>query len=121
MEFWNNLNVRKKLLYSILALAALLGLASTAFSLWRLNSALNDGLRLKAESIANLVADGIQSGVQFEDMGLVERGLDGMKDDSDITQAALVSQDAATKATKVVTKSKVKPSQVDLNPSPMPC
>ncbi len=116
MTFWNNLNIRKKLLYSILALAVVLGLASTAFSLWRLNSALNDGLRLKAESLASLVADGIQSGVQFEDLGLVERGLDGMKDDTDITQAALVSQDAATKAPKVVTKSKAKAFQGDLLP-----
>jgi methyl-accepting chemotaxis protein len=116
MEFWNNLNIRKKLLYSILALAVVLGLASTVFSLWRLNSALNDGLRLKADSLAGLVADGIQSGVQFEDMGLVERGLDGMKDDNDITQAALISQDPATKAPKVVTKSKAKVSQVDLAP-----
>ena len=65
MEFWNNLNIRKKLLYSILALAVLLGSASTAFSLWRLNSALNDGLRLKGESLASLVPDGIQSGVQL--------------------------------------------------------
>ena len=116
MDFWNNLNIRKKLLYSILALAAVLGTSATVFSLWRLNSALNDGLRLKGDSIAGLVADGIQSGVQFEDLGLVERGLDGMKDDADITQAALVSQDAGTKAAKVVTKSKAKTSQVDLGP-----
>ena len=116
MDFWNKLNIRKKLIYSILAFAVVLGIASTVFSLWRLNAALNDGLRLKGESIAGLVADSIQSGVQFEDLGLVERGLDGMKDDSDISQAALVSQDAATKAAKVVTKSKAKASQVDLAP-----
>jgi methyl-accepting chemotaxis protein len=116
MEFWNNLNIRKKLLYSILALAILLGLASTAFSLWRLNSALNDGLKLKASSLASLVADGIQSGVQFEDMGLVERGLDGLKDDADISQAALVSQDPTTKAAKVTAKSKAKTFQADLSP-----
>jgi len=116
MEFWNNLNIRKKLLYSILAFAVVLGIASTAFSLWRLAAALSDGLRLKAESVAGLVADSIQSGVQFEDLGLVERGLDGLKEDADITQAALVSVDPATKATRVVTKSKAKASQVDLVP-----
>ena len=116
MDFWNNLNIRKKLLYSILALAALLGTASTVFSLWRLNSALNDGLKLKAASLAALVSDGIQSGVQFEDIGLVERGLDGLKEDSDITQAALVTQDTATKSAKIVTKSKAKTSQIDLAP-----
>ena len=117
MDFWQNLNIRKKLMYSILALAVVLGLASSAFSLWRLNSALNDGLRLKADSIAGLVADGIQSGVQFEDMGLVERGLDGLKDDNDITQAALITTDPATKAAKVLAKSKAKTSQMDLLPS----
>src|SRR5664279_1346261 len=104
MAFWNNLNIRKKLLYSILALAVVLGTASTIFSLWRLDSALNEGLKLKADSVANLIADSIQSGVQFEDLGLVERGLDGVKDDADITQAALISIDPATKATKIVTK-----------------
>ena len=69
MEFWRNLNIRKKLMYSILALAVVLGLASTAFSLWRLNSALNDGLRLKAESLANLVADGIHPGCSSRTWG----------------------------------------------------
>jgi methyl-accepting chemotaxis protein len=116
MAFWNNLNIRKKLLYSILALAVFLGLAATAFSSWRLSSALNDGLRLKASSLAGLISDNVQSGVQFEDMGLVERALDGLKDDVDVTQAALVSLDANTKAPKVVTKSKAKTSQVNLAP-----
>ncbi len=116
MDFWKNLNIRKKLLYSILALAVVLGLASTTFSLWRLNSAINDGQMQKSSSIAGLVGDGIQSGVQYEDMGLVERGLDGLKDDVDITHAALVSLDPATKAFKLVTKSKAKTAQVDLAP-----
>jgi methyl-accepting chemotaxis protein len=46
----------------------------------------------------------------------VERGLDGTKDDADITQAALISLDPATGAAKVVTKSKAKAAQVDLAP-----
>ena len=116
MEFWKHLNIRKKLLYSILALSVVLGIASTLFSSWRLSSALNDGLRLKASSLAGLISDNVQSGVQFEDMGLVERALDGLKDDSDVTQAALVAPDAATKSPKVVTKSKAKASQIDLAP-----
>ena len=116
MVFWINLNIRKKLLYSILALATVLGMASTVFSLWRLNSALNDGLQLKAASLASLVSDGIQSGVQFEDLGLVERGLDGMREDNDISQAVLVTQDPATRLAKVMAKSKAKASQLDLQP-----
>ncbi len=116
MESWHNLNIRKKLMYSILALAVVLGITSASFSLWRLNSALNDGLKLKSESLAGLVADGIQSGVQFEDLSMIERGLDGLRDDGDITQAAVISLDASTKSPKVVTKSKAKASQVELAP-----
>jgi methyl-accepting chemotaxis protein len=116
MDFWQNLNIRKKLLYSILALAAVIGIASTAFSLWRLNSALNHGLELKATSLAGLVSDSIQSGVQFEDLGLVERGLDGLKNDQDVTQAALVTTDPASQKAKVTTKSKVKDDKLDLQP-----
>ena len=116
MNFWNSLNIRKKLLYSIVALAAVLGLSATVVSIWEMNGTLNRGLREKGGSLASLVADGIQSGVQFDDMGLVERGLDGMKNDPDVTQAALVSRDPATQAAKVVTKSKAKASQVDLGP-----
>ncbi len=112
MAFWNNLNIRKKLLYSILALAVVLGGSATAFSVWRLDSALNSGLRLKASSLASLVADNVQSGVQFEDTGLVEKGLEALKNDADITQALVVTSDPATKATKVMAKSKAK-AEVD--------
>lgn len=116
MAYWKNLSIRKKLLYSILALSVVLGVATTTFSTWQLTSALTDGLELKASSLAALISDNVQSGVQFEDMGLVDRALDGLKDDADVTQAALISQDSATKAPKVVTKSKAKASQVDLTP-----
>ena len=113
MSFWNSLNIRKKLLYSILALTVVLGATSTAFSLWRLASALENGLQLKAASLAGLVADGIQSGVQFEDVGLVERGLDGLKEDEDITQALVVTTDPATRAAKVTARSKPKGTALD--------
>ena len=113
MSFWNSLNIRKKLLYSILALTVVLGTTSTAFSLWRLASALENGLQLKAASLAGLVADGIQSGVQFEDVGLVERGLDALKEDEDITQAVVVTTDPATRAAKVTARSKPKGTPLD--------
>jgi methyl-accepting chemotaxis protein len=116
MAFWNSLNIRKKLLYAILALAVVLGLAATTISIWQMEVALNSGLQEKGNSLASLVAESIQSAVQFEDMGLVEKSLDGMKSDKDITQAALVSRDAATQAAKVVTKSKAIASQIDLAP-----
>lgn len=106
MTFWNNLNIRKKLLYSILALAAVLGASATLFSMWRLDSALNNGLRLKASSLASMVAENIQSGVQFEDTGLVEKGLVAAEEDDDISQAFVVTTDPATNAPRIMAKSK---------------
>ena len=116
MRYFINLSIRKKLLYSILTLAMVLGGGATVFSLWRLNASLEDGLRLKASSLLALTSDSIQSAVQFEDLGQVERGLDGFKEDSDITQAVVVSEDPATRATRVVAKAKAKSSQLDVAP-----
>ena len=113
MEYFKNLSIRKKLLYSILALTALLGTASTAFSLWRLNSALNDGLYLKAGALAALVSDNLQPGVQANSLELIARALDGLKEDTDITQAVLVSPSLTTGVPNVLA---TKESQLDLAP-----
>jgi methyl-accepting chemotaxis protein len=116
MRYFNNLSIRKKLLYSIMALALVIGGGETIFSLWRLHASLEDGLRLKASSLLVLASESIQSAVQFDDLGQVERGLDGFKEDADITQAAVVSEEPGTKAAKVVAKAKAKSSQLDLAP-----
>ncbi|HEX9082834.1 MAG TPA: methyl-accepting chemotaxis protein [Holophagaceae bacterium] len=115
MAFWNNLTIRKKLMYSILGLAVLLGAAATLVSVWRLNSALNSGLGIKSGSLATLVADNVQSGVQFEDLGLVEKGLDALRNDAQVTQAMVVTNDPATQAVRILGKSKSKGPQLDLN------
>jgi methyl-accepting chemotaxis protein len=113
MEYFKNLSIRKKLLYSILALTALLGTDSTAFSLWRLNLALNDGLYLKAGALAALVSDNLQPGVQANSLELIARALDGLKEDTDITQAVLVSPSLTTGVPNVLA---TKESQLDLAP-----
>ncbi len=113
MDYFKNLSIRKKLLYSMLALTALLGTASTAFSLWRLNSALNDGLHLKAGALAAMVSDSLRAGVQANSLELIARALDGLKEDTDITQAVLVSPSLSTGAANVLA---TKESQLDLAP-----
>ena len=116
MTFWNNLTIRKKLIYSILGLAVVLGGAATVISLWRLDAALNAGLSVKASSLATLVADNVQSGVQFEDLGLVEKGLNALQNDAQVTQAMAITTDPATQAVKVLAKSKIRNGvQLDLN------
>ena len=113
MDYFKNLSIRKKLLYSMLALTALLGTASTAFSLWRLNLALNDGLYLKAGALAAMVSDSLQPGVQTNSLDLIGRALDGLKEDTDITQAVLVSPSLSAGAPAVLA---TKESQLDLAP-----
>ena len=113
MNYFKNLSIRKKLQYSMLALTALLGTASTAFSLWRLNSTLNDGLHLKAGALAAMVSDSLQTGVQTNSIDLIARALDGLKEDTDITQAVLVSPSLTTGAPNVLA---TKESQLDLAP-----
>jgi methyl-accepting chemotaxis protein len=115
MDIWKHLNIHRKLTYSMLALAIVLGIGATTFSLWRLTSAMNAGLKTKAESLAVLIATIVKDGVQFQSQDPVEQGLSGLDDEVDITQAAVVSQDPNTKSATILAKSKPK-SQVDLAP-----
>jgi methyl-accepting chemotaxis protein len=116
MTFWNNLTIRKKLIYSILGLAVVLGGAATIISLWRLDAALNAGLGVKSSSLATLVADNVRSGVQFEDTGLIEKGLNALKNDAQVTQAMVVTTDPATQAVKIMAKSEPQNGvKLDLN------
>ncbi len=114
MKYFNNLSIRKKLLYSILILAMVLGGAANLFSLWRLNSALNDGLKQKAASLASLMAESVQSGVQTNNAALMERGLDGLRDDTEISQAMVVTTDPVTRGPRVMAQAKNKGSQLEV-------
>ena len=116
MKYFNNLSIRKKLLYSILTLAMVLGGAANLFSLWRLNSALSDGLKQKAASLASLMAESLQSGVQSNHAELVERGLDGLREDAEISQAMVVALDPVTGGTRVLAKMGSQGSRLDVTP-----
>ena len=115
--FWNSLNIRKKLLYSILSLSILLGLVSVVVSSISLTRALKDGLGVKAASIASLFAESVKQGVDFGDTASIETALNAVKDDKDISQAVVIKVDAATKQASIMARAKEgKDDKLDLAP-----
>ena len=57
--FWESLNIRKKLTYSILALTIVLALGAVIVSSWKLRSSSQDALLQKGGSLASLMADNV--------------------------------------------------------------
>jgi methyl-accepting chemotaxis protein len=94
MTHWDNLTIRKKLIYSFLALAALLGFAgglATGFSLWRAQSNAMVG---KATSLAKVLGEAVSPYVLMDEKfssGATENALNFVKDDPDISLAAVVT------------------------------
>ena len=94
MTHWDNLTIRKKLIYSFLALAALLGFAgglATGFSLWRAQS---NALVGKATSLSKVLGEAVSPYVLMDEKfssGATENALNFVKDDSDISLAAVVT------------------------------
>ncbi len=107
--FWDSLNIRKKLTYSILALTIVLALGAVVVSSWKLRSSSQDALNQKGGSLASLMADNVQAFVQFEDVANTEKALDSLvtgeittdkgekipKGDKDISAAAVIVVDGA--------------------------
>ncbi|MBI3132607.1 MAG: methyl-accepting chemotaxis protein [Acidobacteria bacterium] len=106
-SFWDSLNIRKKLTYSILALTIVLALGAVLVSSWKLRSSTQDALNQKGGSLASLMADNVQAFVQFEDVANTEKALDSLvtgeittekgekipKGDKDVSAAAVIVVD----------------------------
>jgi methyl-accepting chemotaxis protein len=94
MNQWENLTLRKKLIYSFLALAVLMGLMSAlaiGFSLWRAQS---KSLVVKGTSLSKAVGDAVSPYVLMDEKfssGATENALSLTKDDTDVTAAAVVT------------------------------
>ena len=119
MEFWKNLNIRKKLSYSILALTTLLALTSGLVSGVKLASAQSDALKLKGRSLAAVLAEAVTSSFLSDDLGTTvgstDRALEFVKGDQDVTLAAVVAVDVKTKlATVKFQKSFAPETKLDL-------
>jgi len=94
MTQWDNLTIRKKLIYSFLALAAVLGASggmATGFSLWRAQS---KALVTKATSLSKVLGEAVSPYVLMDEKfssGATENALNYVKDDPDISLAAVVT------------------------------
>ncbi|MBI4911696.1 MAG: methyl-accepting chemotaxis protein [Acidobacteria bacterium] len=89
--FWDSLNIRKKLMYSILGLTAVLSLSAVLVSGWKLSSSGMDALRAKGSSLATLLQQTLAPLVQFEDVPAIEKTLDQLlAGDKDVSLAAAV-------------------------------
>ncbi len=105
MEFWKSLSIRKKLIYSILALTTLLALTAGVVSGLKLAGTQTDHMKTKGHSLSAVLAEATTSSYLSDDLGTTtgatERALEFVKDDQDVSIAAVVSVDVATKAPSV--------------------
>ena len=105
MSFWKTLNIRKKLNYSILALTVLLALTAGVTSGLKLASAQSESLWTKGRGLSAVLAEAVTSSYLSDDLGTTvgstERALDFVKNDQDVSLAAVVAVDVKTKAVSV--------------------
>jgi len=95
MSFWSNLNIRKKLIFSILALTALLALTAVVVSGITLKVVQTNAQISKGFSLASLAAENTKAGFVIDDTGFMERAMEGLKDDSDVSLGAVVGVDTS--------------------------
>ena len=105
MEFWKSLNIRKKLTYSILALTFILANTAGFVSGLKLSGTQSDALWTKGQSLSAVLAEAVTSSVLSDDLGTTtgstERALDFVKGDHEVTLAAVVAVDVASKAATI--------------------
>ena len=105
MEFWKSLSIRKKLIYSILALTTLLALTAGMVSGVKLAGTQTEAMWTKGRSLSAVLAEATTSSYLSDDLGTTtgstERALDFVKEDSDVSIAAVVAVDTQTKAATV--------------------
>jgi methyl-accepting chemotaxis protein len=105
MAFWKSLSIRTKLIYSILALTALLALTAGLVSGVKLAGTQTDHMRTKGRSLSSVLAEAATSSYLSDDLGTTngatERALEFVKDDQDVSIAAIVAVDGQTKAASV--------------------
>ena len=105
MHFWKSLSIRKKLTYSILALTFLLAITAGLVSGVKLAGTQTDHLWTKGRSLSSVLAEAATSSYLSDDLGTTtgstERALEFVKDDQDVSIAAIISVDTQTKGATV--------------------
>jgi methyl-accepting chemotaxis protein len=105
MAFWKNLSIRKKLIYSILALTIVLTLVSGITNGIRLANVQTDTLWSKGKGLSAALAEAVTSSYLSDDLGTTvgstDRSLDFVKGDQDVSAAAVVAVDVQSKSISV--------------------
>ena len=100
MNFWDRLNIRKKLSYSIIALTTLLALTAALTSGFKLASAQNDALRSKSRSLSAALGESVTLAFLADSgggtSGSLDRSLQSVQQDPDVTLAAVVALDTGS-------------------------
>jgi len=108
MLTWSALSIRKKLILAnfLQTLVATLVLVGTFF--WMVsNSGQSDDLKSKGATLATLAAEGAKAAVQFEDVSLLDQQFEQLLGaDHDLSLAAVVVLDPATRTLRVVGQKK---------------
>ncbi len=99
MEFWKRLNIRKKLLYSILALTALLALTAGLFAGWTLKSVQTDAQWQKGLSLASMTGENIKAFLQIDQSDSMVKGMESLGKDPDVSLGMVVGVDDKKVAT----------------------
>jgi methyl-accepting chemotaxis protein len=114
LTVWSRLNIRKKLIFSILLLTAVLALVAGIVSATKLRSAQTDGQFRKGSILAAMSAENAQAFLMMDNVASMENALDGLRNDADISAAAVIGIDERKGVTLKVQKRLVKDDQVDL-------
>jgi methyl-accepting chemotaxis protein len=105
MGFWKNLSIRRKLIYSVLALTVVLTLVSGITNGVRLASVQTSTLWTKGKGLSATLAEAVTSSFLSDDLGTTlgstERSLNFVKGDPDVSAAAVVVVDKQSKAVAV--------------------
>jgi methyl-accepting chemotaxis protein len=105
MNFWASLNIRKKLSFSFLTLTAVLALTAAITSGVKLAGAQTDALWSKGKSLSAVMADAVTSAYLSDELtttnGASGRSMEFVKNDPDVSLAAIVSVDLNTKTVAI--------------------
>ncbi len=93
MSFWQNLSIRRKLILSILALTAVLALTAGLFSGWQLKKVQTEAQWRKGASLAAISGDSVKAFLMMDVADSMERAMDVVKGDRDISLCAVVGVD----------------------------
>ena len=95
MLLMETLSIRKKLLYSILVLTTVLAITAGLVSGITLQYVQNQAQRSKGFSLAGLAAENTKSGFLTDDSSFMERAMEGLRNDREVSLGAVVGVDPA--------------------------